>query len=314
MIVDASLDRKPGFGVSTIVAVDSVRALARWLAAAWSLTKPGISVFIGLTAATGALLADNASPGAHLWLFAAGFLSSGGSAAFNQYYERDLDARMSRTAGRALPAGLLGPAAALSVAGVLLAGGVLLALFAVGFLPAIFLLAGAFVYVVLYTVVSKRRTVWNVPVGGFCGALAALAGCSSGAGISVEGLAFSFLLYAWSAPHFWALAIPRANEYAAVGVPMLPVRVGNLKTAYAILAHAVLLPLPALLVWGTYPVAAAAAALTGFVFVGLAWSLVRMAGRQPAGDSTRRAAMRVFFFSLAHLPIVYLGFWVHASF
>lgn len=292
----------------------SLYAVGRWLAAVWSLTKPGISIFIGLTASTGGILAPTSSASSPAWLFVAGFLCSGGAAAFNQFHERALDARMPRTAGRALPSGVLAPIIALVVSGLLLAAGVVAAWVAIGVAPAVLLLAGAIVYVLLYTILSKPRTVWNVPIGGLCGALAALAGAMAGGGLSVEGLAFAGLLYAWSAPHFWALAIPRAEEYAAVGIPMLPCRVGALKTAYAILGHAVFLPVPALFLWQRFPVAAVAVAVTGAIFVGLGLNLVLRARQARKSEATCQAAYRVFFFSLAHLPMVYLGFWVHAIF
>ncbi len=291
----------------------SVSVALRKLGAVWSLSKPGISVFIGLTAATGTLLAFGAPGAATLWLFAAGFLCSGGAAAFNQWYERDLDARMARTARRALPSGELQPFVALLVAFTLVTAGTALAWVAVGALSSIALLFGALVYTVFYTVLTKRRTVWNVPIGGLCGSAAAVAGATAGGSLGAEGVAFAFLLYAWSAPHFWALAIPRARDYEQAGVPMLPVRSGPRRTALWIFAHALLLPLPAI-AFQERPLAAASVALAGLTFIVFAGALLWHARQDEFGERTQKSAWRVFFFSLAHLPIAYLGFWLHAGF
>ena len=285
--------------------------------AAVSLTKPGISIFIGLTSMS-ALLFNPSFATLDLTqffiLFLSSYLSSAGSAAFNQYYESDLDRLMERTRQRAIPAGLLSSGFTLFFSAVLLSAGLTLAYVFCGVFPALYLGAGAFSYIVLYTVLSKRRTYWNVPLGGLCGMFAALAGAAGPEGmVSQAGLAFAVLLYFWSAPHFWSLAIYKSQDYRRAGVPMLPVIVGPRKTSVWIFLHTLVLIIPGFFWLESNILGASVAILAGLVFSWRAWKLLRATGAK--GDEREREelifgrARSAFLFSLLYLPAVYLGVW-----
>jgi protoheme IX farnesyltransferase len=280
------------------------------LKGAWELTKPGISVFIGLTAVAGALLRKEAlaDPLFMPALFLAGYLSSAGSAAFNQYYEIDLDRLMDRTKRRPLPSGLLSRQFAFFWSVCLLAGGLAIALYFCSAYAAGSLAMGSLVYILFYTVLTKRRTVWNVPVGGFCGFFAALAGAISASGqIALSGLALAMILYFWSAPHFWSLAIVRRSDYQQGEIPMLPVVAGNKTTALAIVLHIIaLLPLSFLL--NSSAIGLAIVLLSGAAFAFFGVKLFLSCSFSPVmQEQIIRRARQTFLFSLAYLPLVFSG-------
>ena len=136
-----------------------------------------------------------------------------------------------------------------------------------GLFPALYLGAGAFAYIVLYTILTKRRTSWNVPVGGLCGMFAALAGASMADGkLSLDGFTLALILYLWSAPHFWCLAIVKKEEYKRVGVPMLPVVVGVYRTSIAVLGHVLLLIMAAVPFFWNRPLTGVFTLASGLVF------------------------------------------------
>jgi len=233
---------------------------------------------------------------------------------------------MSRTKNRPFPEGIINDRSAILLSAVLVALGLGIATYFHGLFTAGYLAAGSFSYILLYTVISKRRTVWNIPIGGLCGMFAALAGATSTTGsISLSGIAFAAILYLWSSPHFWSLAIVRAEDYRKSGIPMLPVVYGNYKTALAILTHTLALPPMAIIFYADYRIAAmiTLGASVGFVLHSFRLLLaVLKAKRMVDGDKKVGSAelprdeLRVveyarqtFIFSLIFLPMVYLGFW-----
>lgn len=273
------------------------------------LTKPGISFFIGLTSLCGFFVRPEL---VESWLFfpalfLSSYATSAGSAAFNQYYEQDLDRQMQRTRSRPLPSGRLSPPFALAFALFMLVSGLALAYFLCGVYTALFLLLGAFSYIVLYTIITKRRTAWNVPLGGFCGFFAAYAGVvGNGGEITQEGHAYALLLYFWSAPHFWSLAIFKRADYEKVGIPMLPVVVGSRKTALATLAHVLVLIPVSTLFWSMALPAALLILLAALLFAYysvLLWHAALMLTE----ETLLRRARQNFLYSLAYLPLVFLG-------
>ncbi len=208
--------------------------------------KLRIGLVIGFTAVAGLAVTPGPSlPGWQILVLAiAVTLASAAAGAFNQYVERDLDAVMGRTRGRAFVTGRLtaGPA---WLATIVLIGttGVALAAFAINVPAAIYTFLGAFTYGVVYTVWLKRRTWWNIVVGGLAGSFAVLAGAAAVAP-DVPGplpLSFAAVLFLWTPPHFWSLAIAFREDYAAARVPMLPVVVGDERAARAVLAGAAML-------------------------------------------------------------------------
>jgi protoheme IX farnesyltransferase len=237
-------------------------------------------------------------------------VSAAAAGAFNQYVERDLDACMARTRRRAFVTGRLvaGPAwlAAIALIG---AAGVALAALAVNRHAALYTFLGAFTYGVVYTVVLKRRTAWNIVIGGLAGSFAVLAGAAAVApgAIGPLPLAFALILFLWTPPHFWSLAIAFRDDYAAANVPMLPVVVGERRAACAVLAGAAMLfvasLIPALFGMGSLYLAAA----TGAGAFLLARSL------QLALAPGRRAAMVNFHASLIQLTLLLSAAMVDAA-
>jgi len=269
----------------------------------FDLFKLRIGLVIGFTAVAGlAVTPGPALPLSKILALAlAVTLSSAAAGAFNQFVERDLDARMARTRRRAFVTGHLvaGPAwlAAIVAIG---AAGVALAAVAVNATASLYTFLGAFTYGVVYTVVLKRRTAWNIVVGGLAGSFAVLAGAAAVTpdALAALPLAFALILFLWTPPHFWSLAIAFRDDYAAAKVPMLPVVVGDRRAARAVLVGAAMLfaasLLPALLGMGRVYLAGA---LGGGIYL-LARSF------QLAWAPGRRAAMLNFHASLIQLTLL----------
>jgi len=213
----------------------------------FDLFKLRIGLVIGFTAVAGAAVTPGPAVRASdfLLLALAVTLASAAAGAFNQYVERDLDACMGRTRRRAFVTGRLvaGPRWLAAILGIGLLG-VALAGFAFNASTALFTFLGAFTYGVVYTVWLKRRTWWNIVVGGLAGSFAVLAGAAAvapGGALEPLPLAFAVVLFLWTPPHFWSLAIAFRADYEAARVPMLPVVVGDARAARAVHAGAVLL-------------------------------------------------------------------------
>ena len=198
--------------------------------AAWrdvvTLTKPGITALIVLVAVAGYFLALPARIdfGRLGWLALTGGLASAGSAMLNHYLDRDVDGGMRRTKGRPLPGARIAKSGGVLVAGSgLLAVGVGTAAFLLNPLTALSIALGGLTYVVVYTLVLKRRTSWNIVIGGFAGSAPALAGGAAAIGTwNAPVLAFALLVFLWTPPHFWSLALLLRDDYRRVGLPMLP--------------------------------------------------------------------------------------------
>jgi protoheme IX farnesyltransferase len=212
----------------------------------FDLFKLRIGLVIGFTAITGLMVTSGRLPA--VWqvcaLGLAVTLASAAAGAFNQIAERGLDGRMRRTRNRPFVTGQFaaGPAwhAAIAATGV---AGVGLAAIALNATTAIYTFLGAFTYAVVYTIWLKRRTWWNIVVGGLAGSFAVLAGAAAVSPQSLQPLPlmFAIVLFLWTPPHFWSLAIAFHDDYAAANVPMLPVVVGDARAARAILIGSALL-------------------------------------------------------------------------
>jgi len=269
-----------------------------------NLFKVRIGVAIAFAAAAGlAVERGNTSAGSALTLVLAVLFASAAAGAFNQYVERDIDARMARTHGRPFVTGALrhGPFW-LWVIAAMLGASVLAAALSTNWVAAAYVFLGAFTYGVVYTVWLKRRTWWNIVVGGLAGSFAVLAGAAAvSTAPGPEALALAVVLFLWTPPHFWSLAIVCRRDYAAAGVPMLPVVVGDARAAKAICASAWLLVLASLApaFFGLHFVYAGFAAAGGAFFLARCHALVRRPGRMPA--------RRAFLASLVQLSAVLLG-------
>ena len=230
-------------------------------------------------------------------------LGAASAGAFNQFAERDLDARMIRTRDRPFVTGRFtaGPAW-LVIIGALLVGSVALAAWAANVVAATHVFLGAFVYGVVYTVWLKRRTWLNIVIGGLSGSFAVLAGAAAvDPAPAAVPVCLAVVLFLWTPPHFWSLAMAARDDYARANVPMLPNVVGDAKAAKVILAHTVALVAASLLpfVFGLGLVYLALAVIGGWVFLEKSIALVRTPG--PA------AAHANFKASLLQLSLILVG-------
>lgn len=205
----------------------------------FNLFKLRIGIIIALTAVAGLAV----TPGARIagWqvlvLALSVLVSSAAAGAYNQYAERDIDARMARTRRRPFVDGRLrhGPAW-LWLIGTMTVASVGAAAAALNAHAALYVFLGAFFYAVVYTVWLKRRSSMNIVIGGLAGSFAVLAGSAAATpSLSAEALALALVLFLWTPPHFWSLAIAFRKDYEAVGVPMLPVVVGDARCARIVL-------------------------------------------------------------------------------
>ncbi|HYF24253.1 MAG TPA: heme o synthase [Baekduia sp.] len=279
------------------------QVLADYLA----LTKPKVQSLLLLTTVTTMVVAGAvaATEGPSLALVLAtcigGYLSAGGAGAVNHWFDRDIDARMARTATRPIPAGRVSPTAALVF-------GITLAVLAFAWLSltanvlaASLSLSGFVGYVGVYTVWLKRRTPQNIVIGGAAGAVPPLVGWAAVTG-GLEGLPIYLfaIVFFWTPPHFWALSLLMKDEYAKVGVPMLPVVRGEAETRRQILLYSVLLYAVTQLPFcagGLGAVYLASSLVLGLVFIAGAVVLYR--------EPTRRNALRLYLFSLAYLAALF---------
>jgi protoheme IX farnesyltransferase len=273
--------------------------------------KLRIGIVIAITALAGVAIQPGAAPSA--WqvaaLFVAVLVCSASAGAFNQYYEADLDRQMQRTRRRPFVTGRLAhhrgwPVAIAAITALAVAG----AWLAVNPYAALYTFLGGFFYAVVYTVWLKRRTWLNIVIGGLAGSFAVLAGAAAVTpALSPEALLLAFILFLWTPPHFWSLAIAFRDDYAAARVPMLPVVKGDQVAGQAIFAHAVLLVGLSLAMALLRPgwIYLAFAAVGGWYFVTRA---VRVA-REPS----RKHAMACFHASLIQLSLVLLGAMLDAA-
>lgn len=277
-----------------------------------SLLKLRIGVAVAASALAGLAAARGPAPTAAeaTGLALAVLGASGAAGAFNQYWEREADRRMPRTRSRPFASGLLRPAAIwpATFASLLLAS-LFLAYAVGGHMTALFVFLGAFTYGVVYTVWLKRRSVWNIVIGGLAGSFAVLAGAAViDPALQPVPLILALVLFLWTPPHFWSLAAAQSEDYAAAGVPMLPVIVSERAWTGAVLAHtALLVALSLLPLWfgmGFYY--AAGAVSGGAFFLWRSWRLFRAPGRD--------AAMANFFASLIHLVLLVAGVLAEATF
>lgn len=230
-------------------------------------------------------------------------LGAGGSAALNQWWEADLDALMKRTASRPLPAGRMDPTAARDFGIALSVGSVLVMGLAVGPLAAAILAFSIFYYAVIYTIWLKPRTPQNIVIGGGAGAFPPLIGWVAATGhVSLMPVLLFAIIFFWTPPHFWALALFVETDYAKAGIPMLPVVAGHTATRRQILVYAALLLPLSLLPWwigGTGALYGIAVALLSGTFLLLAMRVALFRGA--AGDTDMRPEKRLFAFSIIYL-------------
>jgi len=277
-----------------------------------TLLKLRIGIAIAASALCGIAVASGPSP--EWWQAGALALAvlgaSGAAGAFNHYYERDLDRLMRRTAGRPFASGALQESLWWPVGFLaLLAASLALAAASGGAVAAVYVFLGAFTYGVVYTVWLKRRSVWNIVVGGLAGSFAVLAGAAAvEPSPQVVPVALAVVLFLWTPPHFWSLAAAKSDDYARAGVPMLPVVVPAHAWTLAILTHtAALVAISLTPLWfGMGVFYGLGAGIGGAFFL---WKSV-MLHRAP----TKRNAMNNFFASLVQLTLLVTGAVLDATF
>jgi protoheme IX farnesyltransferase len=264
-----------------------------------ALTKPRVMMLAIFTALVGLSIApvrlDPLLTLAAVLAIAAG---AGAAGALNMWYDADIDAVMSRTAMRPIPRGKVSPFGAL-VFGIILSGFAVVVLALATNLTAAALLAGTILFYVVYTAWLKRSTRQNIVIGGAAGALPPVIGWAAATGnVGLEPLALFLIIFLWTPPHFWALALNRTDDYARAGVPMLPVVAGRAATTRQILIYSGLLALASELPWVlgfAGAIYGAIATICGALFLLLAGQLNRSTG------TDRRAAHRLFVFSIVYL-------------
>ena len=218
------------------------------------VSKPRIVVVLVITAVASLLAGSrfDATPNSawdvNAWqigfLIISGALASMGSSALNHYYDRDIDKIMERTANRPIPGGRLSAKKVFAYGFALCILSVAIAFYTLNPVATAMIAIGIFFYVIVYTVWLKRSNPSNIVIGGFAGSAASMAGWATATGtIDLLGFLVGWLVFMWTPPHFWCLAIKAREEYASVHVPMLPVLIGNQKTAsYIMINTAILLP------------------------------------------------------------------------
>jgi heme o synthase len=275
--------------------------LGQLLADYVTLTKPKVQLLLLLTTVTTMYVAGDPSAGLVALTVIGGSLSAGGAAAVNHYWDRDIDAQMARTATRPVPSGRVRPRSALIYGLVLAALSFLLLATTVNLLSAFLALSGFLGYVFVYTIWLKRSTPQNIVIGGAAGAVPPLVGWAAvTGGLDPAALYLFAIVFYWTPPHFWALSLLMKDEYARVGVPMMPVVHGEVETRRQIVLYTTLLVVLTLLpvVFGFFgAIYATGAVLLGGAFLTLSVRLQRRADR--------RSALRTYLFSLAYLALLF---------
>ena len=266
------------------------------------LMKPGILTLLLVTTLCGMMVAVAGAPplGITLATLVGGLLAAGGANALNCYIDRDIDGLMGRTKGRGTVTGVVTPRDALIFGLTISATSILLLGFAVNWLAAGLALAGNVYYVVIYTWLLKRRTPQNIVIGGAAGAFPPLVGWAAATNsLSVLAVLMFAIIYYWTPPHFWALALLKQNEYGRVGVPMLPVVAGEEETRRQILLYSLLLSAVSLIpvVFGLGEIyLASAVVLSGSFLAGAVRLYLK---------PSNRLARQLFFASIWYLALIF---------
>ena len=269
-----------------------------------TLMKPRVMVLAVFTAVVGLMVAPGRlDPLLGTTAILAIAVGAGAAGVLNMWYDADIDALMTRTATRPIPRNKVSRREALAFGLTLGASAVALLAFVLNVTAATLLASAILFYVVIYTVWLKRSTSQNIVIGGIAGALPPVIGWAAATGeIALEPFILSLIIFLWTPPHFWALSLNRADEYARAGIPMLPVVAGTTATTRQILIYSILLlPISMLpcalgfadLLFGT------AAVTCGAILVALAFQLHRSKG------TDRRSAQRLFAFSILYLFVLF---------
>jgi heme o synthase len=276
-----------------------------------SLTKPRIIVLLDLVAVSAFIVANsrNVSLSGLLALLVAGTLASGGSGALNSYLDRDIDQSMRRTRKRPIPSGRIVPELHALYFGLALSLlGFLVAAYFLNYVAAFFVGFGAIFYVVVYTLLLKRRTSLNIVIGGFAGSCAVLAGWTAvthslAFPSLLPGLLMGLLVFLWTPSHFWSLAIRGSDDYASVGIPMLPVVVGERRAMTYIFVSSVLIVAFSIALWAPLGVFGT----LYLVIVAIMGGLLLLSNIRMIRRPSKETAWTAFKFSSPYLAVVFVG-------
>jgi protoheme IX farnesyltransferase len=269
-----------------------------------ALAKPRVMLLAVFTAIVGLTIAPGNLDPLHAAIAVLAIAVGAGAAGIlNMWYDADIDAVMTRTAERPIPRGTISPAEALAFGLVLACSAAAVLALALNVAAAALLAFTIFFYVVVYTMWLKRSTPQNIVIGGAAGALPPVIGWAAATGeIGLEPLILFLIIFLWTPPHFWALSLNRADEYARARVPMLPVVAGRVATTRQILIYSIALLPASALPWAlgyAGMVYGATAVTCGAIFIALALQLAR------SPETDRRAAHRLFVFSISYLFLLF---------
>ncbi|KQV01203.1 protoheme IX farnesyltransferase [Mesorhizobium sp. Root695] len=297
-LVDDPLIDEAGFRMSEATAGDF-----------FALLKPRVMSLVVFTAFVGLVAAPvTINPLLAVIAILAIAIGAGASGALNMWYDADIDAVMTRTASRPVPAGRIQPHEALSFGLVLSVLSVMTLGVLVNWLSATLLAFTIFFYAVVYTMWLKRWTPQNIVIGGAAGAIPPVIGWAAVTGtVSLESLILFLIIFLWTPPHFWALALFKSEDYAKAGIPMMPNVAGQASTRRQIFAYALVLAPVGVLPWllgYTTPIYGVAAALLGVGFVWYAWKVLGMAD----DDRVMKPAKALFAYSLLYLFAIFAAY------
>jgi heme o synthase len=283
------------------------------------VSKPRIVVVLVITAVASLLAGSrfDATPNSawdvNAWqisfLTIAGALASMGASALNHFYDRDIDKMMERTANRPIPGGRLSAKKVFAYGFALCVLSIAIAYFTLNPVATVMIAIGIFFYVIVYTVWLKRSNPSNIVIGGFAGSAASMAGWATATGtIDLLGFLVGWLVFMWTPPHFWCLAIKAREEYASVHVPMLPVLIGNQKTAsYIMINTAILLPYSiALSFFGLGLVYTTVAAISGSLMLLYHYKLTK--------NPTAEFAWKAYKVTAPYLVVIFIALALDALF
>jgi protoheme IX farnesyltransferase len=274
----------------------------------FALLKPRVMSLVIFTAIVGLLVAPGGiNPALAVIALLCIAIGAGGSGALNMWYDADIDRIMSRTINRPIPAGRVAKGDALALGLICSAFSVGILGLATNWLAAGLLAFTIFFYAVIYTVWLKRSTPQNIVIGGAAGSFPPMIGWAAVTGdITLVSVALFLIIFLWTPPHFWALALYKQSDYGAAGIPMMPNVAGEASTRRQIFGYSIALVLSSLvpvLLGFSGPLYAVIAAGTGAWFVWLAFRLLRTSET----TAMKRAARSLFTYSLSYLAVVFLG-------
>ena len=272
----------------------------------WELLKPRVMSLVVFTALAGLVVAPgHVNPVVALVSLLATAVGAGASGALNMAYEADIDAVMKRTSGRPIPTGRVTPGEAYAFGGVLSVFSVMLIGLAANWLSAALLAFTIVFYSLVYTVWLKRATPQNIVIGGAAGALPPMIGYAIVTGsVTVDSFVLFAIIFVWTPPHFWALALLKSDDYARAGIPMMPLAKGTARTRLEILLYTLVLAPLAVVPFATGlagPVYGAVACVSGGVMLLLAWRCYSLR----VGPEADKAAKNLFAFSILYLFLLF---------